>query len=70
VGAKQKPNGNPFLGALVVAAIAGGLAGSWTVFKVLAVGLPAFLLVSSIYGAIRPKGKAATSSGNRRHGSQ
>ena len=70
MGARKNSTNNPVLGALVVAAIVGGLAGSWAVFEIVAFGLVAFVIVTSVYGAIRPKGKASVGTGNRRYGRQ
>ncbi len=58
MNARQKLNKHHIVGALGVAAIIGGLAGSWLVFAAVA----AVLMASSIYaGEIRPdKGKRQT----------
>ena len=55
MGARQKLNKHHVVGALGVAAIVGGLAGSWLVFGAVA----AVLIAGSVYaGEIRPdKGK-------------
>ena len=55
MGAREKLNKHHVVGALSVAAIVGGLAGSWLVFATVA----AVLIAGSIYsGEIRPdKGK-------------
>ena len=58
MGARQKLNRHHIVGALGVAAIIGGLAGSWLVFGAVA----AALIAGSIHtGEIRPdKGKRQT----------
>ena len=62
MGAREKLNSVNIVGSLGVAAIIGGLAGSWTVFAVVAVALIATGLCT---GDIRPS-KAGVQSGNRR----
>jgi len=53
MGARQKFNKHHVIGSFGVAAIVGGLAGSWTVFAVVA----AVLIAGSVYsGEIRGQG--------------
>ena len=54
MGARNKLNQAYFVGALTVAAVAGGMTGSWLVFGVVAAALVASSICS---GEIRGKGR-------------